>query len=64
VRPKELSPFVGPKSKNFRKIGPKLKLSGAKKRFPSAEHSQSAKFGDSQAKQGRDLTASILVQFF
>ena len=51
---------VGPKPK-FQKNWTKIEVVWGKKRFPSAEHSQSAKFGGSQAKQGRDLKASILV---
>ena len=63
VKPKELSPFVGPKSK-ISKNWTKIEVIWGKIRFPSAKHSQSAKFGGSQDKQGRDLTTLILVQFF
>ena len=43
---------------NLIKIKPKLKLQGSKQN-PSTEHSQSAKFGGSLAKQSRSHTSSF-----
>ena len=63
VKPKELSTFVGLKSKISEKLDQNWSCLG-QKTISSAKYSHSAKFGGSQAKQGRDLTASVLVQFF
>ena len=41
----------------------RIEVVWGKRRFQSAKCSQSAKFDDTQAKQGRDLAVSILVQF-
>ena len=62
VKPKELSPFVGPKSNISEKLDQNWSCLW-KKLFPSAEHSQTDKFGSFQAKQA-ETWFSINQQFW
>ena len=63
VKPKELSQFVGPKSKTSEKLDQNWSCLG-QKTISISRIQPICQIGGSQAKQGRDLTASILVQFF